>query len=888
MVAAISAHAYDFEVDGIYYYTNSETSVTVTSPGYGNFYFGDIVIPSQISYNDKVYTVTRINDSSFNGCSNLTSVQIPNSVTQIYSCAFFDCTSLTEITIPNSIKEIEGATFYGCSSLKSVNMPNSITSIGDNAFEGCSSLTEITIPNSVKKIGTKAFYNCKNLISINLPNSVTSIGENAFRETAWYDAQEDGLVYLGPILLEYRGQMPENTSISVKTGTTVIGDHAFSGCNGLTSITFPNSVITIKQNAFHGCSNLASINIPNSLTSIGNGAFYYCSSLTEIIIPNSVTSIGNTAFCGCSNSASISIPNSVTSIGNGAFNNCSSLTEIIIPNSVTSFIPTFYGCTSLQKIYLSDKIDIGEYTFSANRNNNKMLPNLKEISVGRLKEKLGYYFRKLYQNGNECVTIEQDGVKYSVPKGLNIILRNQTEFPICALQNTIDADIAIEIYSSVEKIDVNAFDNAGITTLTFSEAIQTVSRSLFNKLPNLRFFSAKKIETIEYRAFEANTKLEKLELMFPGAGTKDAVSNFGELFGTTNRTGTRAVTQFFENGMSETYYIPTTIKELVLTEGCEMIPYGGLYNCNMLESVTLPTSLYMVGEKAFYGCAKISDIYCKGADPAVAYDNTFDGMRISSCKLHIPYNTAELYKRSAGWKNFYYFEEEAPLRISVTKTIENAGVIYGLNEYQPGQTAELKAVANSGYVFKGWLENEQPLTDNATYSFLVTDSRDLTAWFVPVLDDNSVEINSEQDGAAFAYSPVEGAVSYSLDVYSDEDLTVRVGSTTETVQNAKAMAKAAAGTKVISISGLNADSQYYYKITALAANDIILSQFTGQFRTKTMTGIDDIAVFGKPTVTARYDSTGRKIASPVKGLNIIHYSDGTIRKVMVKKEINNQ
>ncbi|MBO5427439.1 MAG: hypothetical protein J5996_03310, partial [Prevotella sp.] len=88
--------------------------------------------------------------------------------------------------------------------------------------------------------------------------------------------------------------------------------------------------------------------------------------------------------------------------------------------------------------------------------------------------------------------------------------------------------------------------------------------------------------------------------------------------------------------------------------------------------------------------------------------------------------------------------------------------------------------------------------------------------------------------------------------------------------------------RVIGIRGLDADSQYYYKITALAANDIVLSQFTGAFKTKSATGIDDISAFTKPTVTARYDSTGRKTSLPVKGLNIIRYSDGTIRKVMVK------
>lgn len=631
------------------------------------------------------------------------------------------------------------------------------------------------------------------------------------------------------------------------------------------SITLPNSLTNIYSSAFENCSNLESINVNsenNNYTSI-DGLLYSKDIKTLVICPAGKTGL-------------LSFPESMTSIRYDAFYGCCKLKEIIIPNTVKSFSPRFNGCTSLQKIYLPDNISLTDETVLAYSTH--ILPSLKEINVGKLEKDLCYYFKKvkIWSDDYNLASVRN----VYIPKGLKIIIRNQKEFVDYTFMNTANADIDIELCVPVEKIGTDAFKNSGVNGLTIAETIPAIKVSDFGNLPNLKYFSAKNAEQIEAGVFAASTKLEKLELMFPGAGTKDAVSNFGELFGTTNRTGTRAVTQFFENGTSKTYYIPTTLKELVLTEGCEMIPYGGLYNCNMLESVTLPTSLYMVGEKAFFGCAKIGDIYCKGADPAVAYDNTFDGMRVSSCKLHIPYNTAELYKRSTGWKNFYYFEEEAPLRISVTKTIENAGVIYGLNEYQPGQTAELKAVANSGYVFKGWLENEQPLTDNATYSFLVTDSRDLTAWFVPVLGDNSVEINAESDGATFAYMPVDGAVSYSLDVYSDESMTVRVGNTTEEVQNAKALATPTV--RVIGIRGLDADSQYYYKITALAANGIILSQFTGAFKTKSATGIDDISAFTKPTVTARYDSTGRKTSLPVKGLNIIRYSDGTIRKVMVK------
>ena len=80
---------------------------------------------------------------------------------------------------------------------------------------------------------------------------------------------------------------------------TSIGDYAFVGCSGLTSVTIPNSVTSIGERAFYKCSRLTSVTIPNSVTSIGSYAFSDCSGLTSVTIPNSVTSIGKWAFYGC-------------------------------------------------------------------------------------------------------------------------------------------------------------------------------------------------------------------------------------------------------------------------------------------------------------------------------------------------------------------------------------------------------------------------------------------------------------------------------------------------------------------------------------------------------------------------------------------------------------
>ena len=378
-----SGFAQEFTVDNLKYsIVDNGSGVAVIGHVDGQNAKGNLIIPNEVSWKRKKYTVTKIQKLAFYDCTGLTSISIPNSVTCIGRAAFYNCTGLTSIFIPNAMTSIGRNAFQDCTGLTSIALPNSITSIDTSVFRGCTRLTSLSIPNSVTRIETAAFAGCLGLTSISIPNSVTSIGDIAFYGCT-------GL-----------------TSITIPNSVTSLGVGTFYNCTGLTSVSLPNSIISTGNTTFGGCTSLTSITLPISITSIDSSAFLNCTGLTSISIPSSVTSIGYGAFDGCTGLTSISIPNSVTSIGDGAFHDCIGLTSITIPNSITSISDyAFQGCTGLSSISIPNSVSsIGKSAF-------KGCTGLTSISLPQSITSIGDY---AFQNCTALTSVSLPNLPISI------------------------------------------------------------------------------------------------------------------------------------------------------------------------------------------------------------------------------------------------------------------------------------------------------------------------------------------------------------------------------------------------------------------------------------------------------------------------------------------
>ena len=124
-----------------------------------------------------------IEDGAFEGCENLASVALPDTVTNLGCWVFADCSALRSVVLPQGLKEIPDGLFYKCrrnGEKGDVTIPNTVTRIGRYAFARNTRLMAVELPNGVVEIDDYAFYGCKSLTNVVIRGDLKRIGEGAF------------------------------------------------------------------------------------------------------------------------------------------------------------------------------------------------------------------------------------------------------------------------------------------------------------------------------------------------------------------------------------------------------------------------------------------------------------------------------------------------------------------------------------------------------------------------------------------------------------------------------------------------------------------------------------------------------------------------------------
>lgn len=260
-----------------------------------------------------------------------------------------------------------------CKKIQSLSLPEGLTSIEVNAFAECDNLKSVSVPESVTEIGDCAFYDCAKLAEINIPEHVTAVGAEILTGTEWFDAQPDGVVYLGHIAVGWQGDMqPE---VEIRQGTTVLAPELFYGQTALTSCTLPDGIIAVPDDCFSLCTGLQKINMPDSVETVGDafqdvtlpadasGVVYLgrwvigcTNSAADVVLRDDTKGIADRAFEGCGSLSSIELNEGLTYIGSLAFSG-TKITRLMIPDTVrTVGAALCCGCSALKEVHLPDSV----------------------------------------------------------------------------------------------------------------------------------------------------------------------------------------------------------------------------------------------------------------------------------------------------------------------------------------------------------------------------------------------------------------------------------------------------------------------------------------------------------------------------------------------------
>lgn len=387
----------------ILYTTTDNTAITLKSEeGFG----ANLIQNSYIDGQGLLYfdgTITSIGESAFQDCSTLKTIKLPKKVTSINSLAFCNCSKLEDVNIPENVTLIDSSAFKDCSNLTYIIIPNLVETLGFNVFAN-TGLYTCTIPDSVTLCGQACFTSCQNLRHLEIGNGIThipykfcygctslqSVSFGANIDTIRNDAFQacDNLKHLifncttvkswftESYLLDLKNQI---TQITLKDASDIEA-YTFMGCSKLEILNIGEGLKTINDCVFQECAKLNTINFDQNaqLSSIKYRAFYRCgrssNEVYKITLPDTITEIQQEAFGGCSKLQKIHISKKLEILEARLFRNCSSLSEILIPEGITTIKQSaFEGCSSLHYMVIPKSLrEVGNSAFKDSAGNKRI------------------------------------------------------------------------------------------------------------------------------------------------------------------------------------------------------------------------------------------------------------------------------------------------------------------------------------------------------------------------------------------------------------------------------------------------------------------------------------------------------------------------------------